>query len=53
MSLQSSLKDLDAAYQNFFRRVKQNDGKVGFPHFKSKKNNRKSYKTKMIMRVVS
>lgn len=47
VSLQSSLKDLDIAYQNFFRRVKQGDKKVGFPKFKSKKENKKSYKTKM------
>lgn len=46
ISIQSSLKDLDIAYQNFFRRVKQGNCKVGFPHFKSKKNHRKSYKTK-------
>lgn len=45
VALQSSLKDLDIAYQNFFRRVKKGE-KPGFPHFKSKKNNRKSYKTK-------
>jgi len=46
ISIQSSLRDLDFAYQNFFRRVKQGDSKVGFPKFKSKKNNKKSYKTK-------
>ena len=46
ISIQSSLKDLDTAYQNFFRRVKQGDAKAGFPHFKSKKDNKKSYKTK-------
>lgn len=46
VSIQSSLKDLDIAYQNFFRRVKQGDKKVGFPKFKSKKDNKKSYKTK-------
>lgn len=45
VALQSSLKDLDFAYQNFFRRVKKGE-KPGFPHFKSKKNNHKSYKTK-------
>ena len=45
-ALQSSLKDLDQAYKNFFRRVKQGTNKVGFPHFKSKKDNRKSYRTK-------
>ena len=41
VALQSSLKDLETAYQNFFR-----DKAVGFPKFKSKKNNHKSYKTK-------
>lgn len=46
VALQSSLKDLDLAYQNFFRRVKQGNQKVGFPRFKSKKQSRKSYKTK-------
>ena len=46
VSIQSSLKDLDMAYQNFFRRIKQGNAKVGFPKFKSKKDNNKSYKTK-------
>jgi len=46
IAIQSSLKDLDQAYKNFFRRVKQGDKKAGFPLFKSKKDNRKSYKTK-------
>lgn len=46
-ALQSSLKDLDAAYQNFFRRVKSGE-KPGFPRFKSKRDNRKSYKSKSI-----
>ena len=32
-SLQSSLRNLDTAYKNFFR-----DKKVGFPNFKSRKN---------------
>lgn len=44
-SLQSSLKDLDMAYKNFFREIKKGN-KQGVPHFKSKKNNYKSYKTK-------
>ncbi|WP_196611029.1 IS200/IS605 family element RNA-guided endonuclease TnpB [Pectinatus brassicae] len=39
-SLQNSLKDLDTAYQNFFKRKN-----TGFPKFKSKKNRHKSYKT--------
>lgn len=40
---QSSLKDLDAAYQNFFRRVKRGQ-KPGFPKFK-KKTSAQSYTT--------
>ena len=47
IALQSSLRDLDLAYQNFFRRVRQCE-KPGFPKFKSKKNRRKSYKTKCV-----
>lgn len=39
-SLQSSLRDLDMAYQKFFKEH------VGFPKFKSKKDNHKSYKSK-------
>lgn len=38
-SLQKSLKDLDNAYQKFFKE------KIGFPKFKSKKSNKKSYRT--------
>lgn len=45
VALQSSLRDLDTAYKNFFRRVKQGE-RPGFPRFKSKKNRRRSYKTK-------
>lgn len=44
-SLQNSLKDLDSAYTNFFRRVKQGDKELGFPKFKSKRNHNYSYKT--------
>ena len=39
-SLQNALKQLDAAYQNFFKRIE-----AGYPKFKSKKNRHKSYKT--------
>jgi putative transposase len=46
-ALQSSLKDLDNAYQNFFRRVK-NGEKPGFPQFKSKHNRHQSYKAKRV-----
>ena len=44
-ALQQTLKDLDQAYQNFFRRIKQGNDKLGFPKFKSKKNNKQSYRT--------
>lgn len=44
-ALQQTLKDLDQAYKNFFRRIKQCREKAGFPKFKSKKNNKQSYRT--------
>lgn len=44
-ALQASLRDLDEAYKNFFRRVK-NGEKPGYPRFKSKRNRHKSYKSK-------
>lgn len=34
-SLQQALRDLESAYQNFFRRIR-NSKKCGFPKFKSK-----------------
>ena len=34
--LGSVLKQLDTAYYNFFRRVKNGEGKVGFPRFKNR-----------------
>lgn len=46
-ALQSSIRDLDTSFQNFFRGVKS--GKhVGYPKFKSKRSNRKSYKSKCV-----
>lgn len=39
VSLQKSLKDLDTAYQNFFKLH------TGYPKFKSKKDRHKSYRT--------
>lgn len=47
ISLQQTLKDLDQAYKNFFRRVKQG-GEVGFPKFKSKKNNKQSFRSQYV-----
>lgn len=44
-ALQNSLKDLNTAYQNFFREHKKGNTNQGFPKLKSKKNNYKSYRT--------
>ena len=44
VALQQSLRNLDTAFQNFFRRAKGKE-KPGYPKFKSKKNRHKSYKT--------
>lgn len=41
-ALQSSLRDLDSAYQKFFKRH------TGYPKFKSKKTHRFSYKSKCV-----
>lgn len=41
-ALQSSLKDLDTAYQKFFKEH------IGYPKFKSKKTHRFSYKSKCV-----
>ena len=49
-ALQNTLKQLDFAYQNFFRRVKEGK-KPGFPHFKSKKQARQSYQTNSNIKV--
>lgn len=46
-ALQSSLRDLDTAFQNFFRGVKQGQ-RIGHPQFKSKRNRRRSYKSKRV-----
>lgn len=46
-ALQSSLRDLDTAYQNFFRRVKQGQ-KPGYPRFKSKHDHQRRYKSKCV-----
>jgi putative transposase len=44
-ALTNALYNLDVAYQNFFRRVKEGKEKPGFPKFKSKHNHYYSYKT--------
>lgn len=44
MALQQSIRDLDRAYKNFFRRVREGE-KPGFPKFKSRRHSRQSYRT--------
>lgn len=48
---QESLRDLDKAYRNFFRRVKKGDKKPGFPKFKSRKNGIGSFRLTGAIRV--
>jgi len=48
ISLQQTLKDLDTAYQNFFKRIKNGEKEVGFPKFKTKKNPKQSYRTQNV-----
>lgn len=44
VALQQSLRDLDRAYQNFFRGRKERR-KTGFPRFRSKRDARQTYRT--------
>jgi putative transposase len=53
ISLQQTLKDLDTAYQNFFRRIKNGEKEVGFPKFKTKKNPKQSYRTQKVNNNIS
>lgn len=46
-ALTNSIYNLDSAYQNFFREIKKGNSNQGFPKFKSKRNNNKSYKTNL------
>lgn len=48
ISLQSELQDLDFAFQNFFRRVREGTKPYGYPQFKRKHDSRKSYRTKRV-----
>lgn len=43
-ALQNSLRDLNAAYTNFFRELAKGN-KPGFPKFKSKRGSKQSYRT--------
>jgi putative transposase len=44
-ALQNSLKDLEKAYQNFFREIKKGNKDQGFLKFKSKHNYEYKYRT--------
>ncbi len=44
-ALQNSLRDLNTAYQNFFREVTKRNKKQGFPKFKSKHKSKEKYRT--------
>ena len=46
-ALRSSLRDLDAAFKNFFRGINQNKF-VGYPQFKSKRSRRRSYRSAFV-----
>lgn len=46
-ALQSSVRNLDNAYLNFFRGVREKRH-VGYPHFKSKHNYRQTYTSKCV-----
>ena len=45
LALANAQMNLNSAYSNFFAKVKKGDKNCGFPKFKSKKNNYRSYKT--------
>lgn len=45
LALANAQMNLDKAYKNFFRRVKNGEKEPGFPKFKSKKNPVKTYTT--------
>ena len=48
---QEALRNLDKAYQNFFRRIKNGEKKVGFPKFKSRKRSIGRFRLTGIIRV--
>jgi len=49
---QEALRDLDVAYKNFFRRVKQGAKAKGFPKFKSKHRSKKTFRLTGSIRVL-
>ena len=51
-ALISALRDLDMAFQNFFRGVK-NGRCIGYPKYKSKRNRRRNYKSNFVNRNIA
>jgi len=49
---QNELRNLDFAFSNFFRRVKSKKGKAGFPKFKSRKKDNKSFRLDGAIKVL-
>ena len=43
-AVDTGFKNLEAAFRNFFRRVKEGSGKVGYPRFKSRKRSKTSFR---------
>lgn len=43
-AMDTGFRNLDSAFKNFFHRCKNGDIKKGFPHFKSKRRSRKSFR---------
>jgi putative transposase len=48
----SAIEDVDAAFRNFFRRVKSGDQNPGFPRFKSRKGGIGSFRIRGALRVM-
>ena len=48
LALANAQMNLDKAYKNFFRRIKNGEKEVGFPKFKSKNNPVKTYTTNSV-----
>jgi len=48
IALQSTLKNLQSAYDNYFAAHERGDSKWGLPRFKRKKDNERSYTTKSV-----
>ena len=51
IALKSEIQNLDYAFQNFYRRVRNGTKPYGYPQFKRKHAGRKSYKTKQKITV--